>query len=182
MYNGMGGCEKACADMININLDYLTGLNPDMPLMLSPFVRTAGGDAITAGREWDKFFTLSHFRPGDIYCSQDAVGAGWMKIELLEQYFDEIKKAVDKKEGLLFWANNENFTDTENVPDSPKTKQRFIPAPLERFVRQMNISDKYVSDHVTFAYSHYYAPDRCDPKLHEAYKNYYITGKISGKL
>lgn len=179
MFNGMEGCEKECADMINITLDYLTELNSDMPLMLSPFVRTAGGDAVAAGMEWDKFFTFSHFRAGDIYCSQDAVGAGWMDIELLDQYFCEIKKAVDKKEGLLFWANNECFTDMENVANSPKSDIRFLPAPLERFVRQMKISDKYVSDHVTFAYSHYYSPDCCDPKLHEAYKNYYNTGKIN---
>ncbi|HBL85234.1 MAG: hypothetical protein A2Y17_03305 [Clostridiales bacterium GWF2_38_85] len=177
MFNSMNGCEKACADMMNVNLDFLTELDPSMPLMLSPFVRAAEGDAVSAGLEWDRLFSMTNFRKGDIYCSQDAVGAGWMKIDLLDDYFREITKAIDKKDGLLFWANNENFTDTDIVPDSPKTGTRFIPAPLDRFVRQMEISDKYVSDHVTFAYSHYYSPDRCDPKLHEAYKQYFETGK-----
>ena len=165
--------------MININLDYLTELDPSMPLMLSPFVRIEeGGSAEEAGKEWDKFFSLSHFRRGDIYCSQDAVGAGWMKIELLDDYFKEIKKAIDKKNGLLFWANNECFTDTQIVPNSPQTGVRFIPAPLDRFVKQMEISEKYVTDHVTFSYSHYYSQDKNDPKLNEAYKHYFQTGKV----
>lgn len=169
MYNGMSGKEKACSDMMNINLRHLTVLDPTMPLMLSPFVRLDGGTAKEAGEEWARFFATTDFRPGDIYCSQDAVGAGWMEIEHVEDYFREIKKAIDKKPGLLFWANNENFTDTAVVKNSPKDGPRFIPAPVERFIKQMELTDPYVSGHVTFAYSHYYAPDRNPPEHHNEF-------------
>lgn len=169
MFNGMQGYEKTCADMMNINLDFLTELDASMPLMLSPFVRLAGGTAKEAGEEWARFFEHTRFRNGDIYCSQDAVGAGWMEIEHLQDYFAEIKKAIDKKPGLLFWANNENFTDTDVVKNVPKGKQRFLPAPIDRFIHQIELSDPFVSGHVTFAYSHYYAPDRNLPELHEEF-------------
>ena len=169
MFNGMQGYEKACSDMMNINLHHLTDLDPSMPLMLSPFVRTAGGTAKEAGEEWARFFATTDFRPGDIYCSQDAVGAGWMEIELVEEYFSEIKKAIDQKPGLLFWANNENFTDTAVVKNAPKDGPRFLSAPVDRFIKQMELTDPYVSGHVTFAYSHYYSPDRNPPEFHNEF-------------
>lgn len=169
MFNGMNGYEKVCADMININLNHLTKLDSSMPLMLSPFVRTAGGTAEEAGEEWTEFFAHADFREGDIYCSQDAIGAGWMDIDSVVDYFKEIKKAIDTKPGLIFWANNENFTDTDVVKVEKKGDKRFIPAPVDRFVKQMELTDPFVTGHVTFAYSHYYAPDRNPPDHHNEF-------------
>jgi hypothetical protein len=76
------------------------------------------------------------------------VGAGHIKIDELDKYFAALKNAVDTKPELTFWANNENFTISD-----------WSSAPLSRFVEQMKISSKYVENHVTFAYSHYYSPD-----------------------
>ena len=89
-------------------------------------------------------------------------------MDQLENYYREIKEAVDTKEGLKFWANNEDFTQSEN----------YSTAPLNRFVEQMNISNKYVEAHVTFAYSHYQHPDMGKMGCHLAYQKYYETGKI----
>ena len=164
--NALWPYEYRCADMLNISLDYLTGLDPSMPLMLSPFI----GSNISACQmqaSWVKLFSFTRFRQGDIYCCQDSVGAGYMPIEKLDKYFSALKNAVDTKPELAFWANNENFVQAD-----------WSSAPISRFVKQMKITSKYVENHVTFSYSHYYSPDMGKQAYHEAYKRYYLTGEI----
>ncbi|MDL2287447.1 DUF4434 domain-containing protein [Eubacteriales bacterium OttesenSCG-928-G02] len=165
MYNGMGNNYKAAADFLNGYLDPLTLLDSSMPLMLSPFVRTHGGTAEEAGNEWAEIFKLTNFRDGDIFCCQDAVGAGWIEIDQLDSYFKNLKRACDTKPGLKFWANSENFTlDSQS-------------AELGRFIKQMKIAQPYVEGYVTFAYSHYYSKDYLDKApYHNAYKYYYESG------
>ncbi len=164
--NAIWPYERRGADMLNISLDFLTKLDPSMPLMLSPFI---GSDIspLQTQISWVKLFNFTRFRPGDIYCCQDSVGAGFIKLDELDKYFSAIKNAVDSKPELTFWANNENFTQAD-----------WSSAPISRFVEQMKISSKYVENHVTFAYSHYYSPDMGKQLFHEAYKRYYLTGEI----
>ncbi len=164
--NSMQRLESRCADMLNSNLDFLTNLDPSMPLMLSPFI-TSGISPLQTQISCVKLFSFTRFRPGDIYCCQDSVGAGFIKLDELDKYFSAIKNAVDTKPELTFWANNECFTQAD-----------WSSAPLSRFVEQMKISSKYVENHVTFAYSHYYSPDMGKAVFHEAYKRYYLTGEI----
>ena len=167
LYNGMMGLEAKAGEFLNGYLEPLTDIDPTMPLMLSPFVRSAGGDAVKAGEEWTKVFEVANFREGDIFCCQDAVGAGWITIDELDAYFRELKKAVDTEKGLHFWANNEDFTKNGKT------------ASLARFVRQLEISHPYVENHITFAYSHYCAKDIPGKAVyHELYKQYYDTGKL----
>ena len=104
LYNGMMGLEAKAGEFLNGYLEPLTDIDPTMPLMLSPFVRSAGGDAVKAGEEWTRVFEVANFREGDIFCCQDAVGAGWITIDELDAYFRELKKAVDTEKGLRFWA------------------------------------------------------------------------------
>lgn len=166
MYNGMSGNETKAGEFLNMYLDPLTELDDSMPMLLSPFVRSGGGSAAKAGEEWKKVFATANFRPGDIFCCQDAVGAGHIKIDQLDAYFAALKEAVDTEEGLLFWANSENFTTDFNS------------AYISRFIRQMEIANPYVSGYVTFAYSHYYAKDYNNKAaFHRAYKHYYETGE-----
>ncbi|MEI6578593.1 MAG: DUF4434 domain-containing protein [Eubacteriales bacterium] len=164
--NAIWPYEYQCADMLNINLDFLTKLDPSMPLMLSPFI---GSDISPLQTQIScvKLFSLTRFRPGDIYCCQDSVGAGYIKLDELDKYFSAIKNAVDTKHGLAFWANNENFVQAN-----------WSSAPISRFVTQMKISSKYVENHVTFSYSHYYSLDMGKQAYHDAYKRYYLTGEI----
>ncbi len=167
LFNGMQGRETEAGEFLNQYLEPLTEIDASMPLMLSPFVTAGGGDAVKAGNEWKKVFETANFRDGDIFCCQDAVGAGWITIDQLEDYFRELKSAVDTEKGLHFWANNENFT------------KDYQSAPIERFVSQMNISHPYVENHVTFAYSHYYSKDQAGKAVyHRMYKEYYDTGVI----
>lgn len=168
-YNGMEYCGTDCTDLsiafLNDFLDGLNGINPSMPMMLSPFVRNVVTPEQTQ-KEWETIFKNAHFREGDIFCCQDSVGAGHIKLEESESYMKALRNACNSKKGLKFWGNIENFT------------QDFQAAPLERFVKQMEIAKPYVEEYVTFAYSHYYCPDLRPNGQHNAYVEYYKTGKI----
>ncbi len=155
------------AHLLNGFLDGLTEIDDTMPMMLSPFISAIGVSAEKTGDLWTDVFAKTNFREGDIFCCQDSVGAGHITLEKLDSYYREIKRAVDSKEGLHFWANNEDFTQSS-----------WTTAPLDRFVEQMNISSKYVEAHITFAYSHYQHPDMGKTGHHLAYKYYYENGKL----
>ncbi|MBP1576296.1 MAG: DUF4434 domain-containing protein [Oscillospiraceae bacterium] len=147
--------------------DGLYAIDPTMPMMLSPFVSSGNSSAATAEKMWKGMLANNTLKAGDIFCCQDAVGAGHININQLDSYFKALKAAVDTAPGVRFWANTEDFTLSEGAT-----------APLDRFVEEMKIADKYVEHHVTFAYSHYQNPDVGKVGYHEAYKEYYKTGKI----
>lgn len=155
------------AHLLNGFLDGLTEIDASMPMMLSPFISAIGVSAEKTGDLWTDVFAKTNFREGDIFCCQDSVGAGHITIDMLDAYYREIKRAVDSKEGLHFWANNEDFTQSS-----------WTTAPLDRFMEQMNISSKYVEAHITFAYSHHQHPDMGKTGHHLAYKYYYENGKL----
>lgn len=155
------------AYLLNGYLNRLTQIDPSMPMMLSPFLSADYTTDAEAGEMWEKIFAKTNFREGDIFCCQDSVGAGYVSIYQLDGYYRAIKKAVDKEPGLRFWANNEDFTQSD-----------WTSAPLDRLVRQMQIASKYVEAHVTFAYSHYQNPDVGKTGNHLAYKSYFETGRV----
>jgi len=155
------------AYLLNGFRDELTKIDDTMPMMLSPFISSAGAGPEDTGDLWTDVFAKTNFLEGDIFCCQDSVGAGHITIDKLDAYYREIKRAVDSKKGLRFWANNEDFTQSS-----------WTTAPLDRFVEQMNISSKYVEAHITFAYSHYQHPDVGKMGHHLAYKYYYENGKL----
>ena len=155
------------AYLLNGFRDELTKIDSEMPMMLSPFISSSGPDPEKTGEMWTKVFAKTNFIDGDIFCCQDSVGAGHITIDQLEGYYKAIKKAVDTKEGLHFWANNEDFDQAV-----------WGTAPLDRFVKQMEISHPYVEAHITFAYSHYQHPDVGKGGYHMAYKTYYETGEL----
>lgn len=165
LYNHMGGFAEAAGRFLNLYLNGLTEIDPSLPMMLSPFLSSGASTADTE-RVWKEVFAIADFREGDIFCSQDSIGAGFITMDELDGYFAAMKAAVDTEPGLVFWANNEDFTTDYGT------------ASLDRFVRQMEITDKYVTGHVTFAYSHYYHPDMGKKSYHEQYKHYYETGEI----
>ena len=167
MYATSSQIENA-AELLNLYRNGLYSISPEMPMMLSPFLSSAGANAALTQQLWTEVFNLADFKEGDIFCCQDSVGAGHITIDKLDGYFKAIKAAVDTEKGLKFWANNEDFTQSD-----------WSTAPLTRFVEQMNISDKYVEEHITFAYCHYQNPDTGKTGYHNAYKSYYENGVIA---
>lgn len=160
--------QAALAKALNTNLDHLSKITPGMPLMLSPFMNQAvGGNAEEYGKMWENVFAQTHFRIGDIFAPQDCVGAGGLTVDKLDEWFSQLKKAVNTKPGLKFWGNVETFD------------QKFwVSAPLTRVQKQLETVNSYVSNLICFAYSHYNSPFVVNPDYHKAYVHYLKEGKL----
>lgn len=159
--------QSLLAKVLNVNLDYLNNATPDMPVMLCPFFNHRLGTSQQAATLWTNVFREAHFKKGDIFAPQDCIGAGGLDLSVLDEWFAALKTAVDTKPGLQFWVDTETFD------------QRFwTSATLDRFVKQMEIVKPYVSNYVTFAYSHYYSPWKDNPRFHKDYLHYVKNGKL----
>jgi hypothetical protein len=163
--------QTILANALNINLDHLSEITPGMPFMLCPFMNYRVGNSGDNRKMWTNVFSQTHFRDGDIFAPQDCVGAGGLELGMVDEWFSQMKEAVTTKPGLQFWSDAETFD------------QRFwTSAPLDRFVEQMKIVKPYVSNIISFAYSHYYSPLQTIPEYHEAYLEYVKTGVLPAKV
>lgn len=160
--------QAALAKALNTNLDHLSKITPDMPFMLSPFMNyKVGGSAEEYGKMWENVFAQTHFRFGDIFSPQDCIGAGGLVLDKLQEWFSNLKQAVNSKPGLKFWGNIETFD------------QRFwTTASLTRVKKQMDIVNGYVSNLICFAYSHYNSPFIVKKEYHQAYLQYCKNGEL----
>lgn len=155
------------AKAIDINLKHLKEKNNRLPLMLSPFMNSVYGRAEEYAKNWAYLFKHTDLGEGDIFCPQDSVGGGGLKINEVGHWFEELRKAVDTKPGLLFWANTETFNHLN-----------WSSAPLNRFISQMEIENPYVDNIITFSYCHYYSPNNIDKGFHETYLKYVKSGQL----
>lgn len=153
---------------LNTNIEYLNQLTPEMPRMLSPFMNYKVGHNATAYRAmWEKIFSSVHFKKGDIFCPQDCIGAGGLTLNNAGEWFRELAEAVKSKPGLVLWSNSENFD------------QRFwTSATLDRFIKQLQITQPFVSNNISFTYSYYYSPYQVNKYFDEAYSYYIATGNL----
>lgn len=159
--------QEALAEALNINLDHRNKKYPKMPFMIAPYMNHRIGNAKDYGEIWKHIFARSNFKMGDIFAPQDCVGAGGLELEHIPDWFAELGKAVKTKPGLRFWSDAETFD------------QRFwTSAPIDRFVRQMQLVSPYVGKIITFAYSHYYSPLNGNDLFHQSYMHYVKTGKL----
>ena len=165
--------RSALAQAWNITLDGLTAIDPDMPLLFSPFMNTALGTANGYGSFWKDMFSRLHLRPGDIFCPQDCVGARNLAPEAVDAWLAAMKEAADGVEGLRFWVNVEIF-DMYTVGDNTW----YATASLQRAVRQMEVASAYAEQLFCFAYSHYYSPQIVTEGYHKAYCTYRETGSL----
>ena len=158
------------SNAININLKYLKEKNQRLPFMISPFMNSKYGTPKKYAKHWAYLFEHTDLEKGDIFCPQDSVGGGGLNIDEVDAWFCEFKKVVDTKPGLLFWANIETFNHIN-----------WSSAPLNRFIKQMEIESVYVDNIITFAYSHYYSPNNIDKGFHETYLNYIEKGLLENE-
>jgi sialate O-acetylesterase len=155
------------AAAMNINLDHLHAITPSMPFMLCPFMNFRLGTSRENEELWTYVFARTHFKPGDIFAPQDGIGAGGLELDRLQDWYGRLRKAVDTKPGLLYWSDAETFD------------QRFwTSAPLDRFIRQMDLVRPFTSNVISFAYSHYYSPFKVNGAYHEAYLYYVRNGRL----
>lgn len=157
------------ADMLNIYIDGINALDPSMPFLMSPYFVESYANAKESAEFFDKLFSKVHFRKGDIFCPQDCVGSGFLNAQTFMEYFKELNAVISKYPNLSFWGNPESFKQAN-----------WTSAPITRFVYQLESAAPYVDGFISFAYSHYYAPDiRGIDTFHKDYVNYYKTGKVN---
>jgi len=154
-------------DALNVNLDFLHQHTEDMPFLLSPFMNSEAGTPEECSRMWQYILSKAHFKDGDIFAPQDCVGAGWLTIDVVAEWFKSLSKAIPSFPKIHFWANIEMFD------------QRFwTVAPLGRLKLQMDLLRPYVSGFISFAYSHYYSPALKNPLIHNSYVEYVQKGTL----
>ncbi len=172
---------------LNVVLDRATEVDPEIPLMISPFT----SDYATLGKamamlHWTKIFAKGHWRDGDIFAPQDAVGAGWIEEEDLMDVWEMYYLAMDICDAeIRLWANCENFTSAiapafgEGIFNPHSTENVvYVPATLDRFIRQMDIASYYCENIITFSYTHYYSENQVSSAFIETYRDYVAGGFV----
>ena len=157
-------------DMFNAILEGYNKIDKTMPFMLSPYFADyyPYSNPKDTAAAWDRIFSGINFRKGDIFCPQDCVGSGLVKIGSFTEFYSEFKKVIDKYENLAFWGNPEDFVQVN-----------WSSAPVTRYVLQLEKAAEYVEGFISFAYSHYYAPDIAGTdKFHNDYVSYFNTGRV----
>ncbi|SHF89338.1 protein of unknown function [Mariniphaga anaerophila] len=157
--------QDVLINALNININHLNEITPEMPFMLCPFVNYRVGNSPENAEMWKYVLPRVNFRKGDIFAPQDCVGAGGLELEMVDEWFSTMADAVKLVPGLEFWSDAETFD-----------QQFWTAAPLDRFVKQMEAVSPYVSNIITFAYSHYYSPFLKTDEFHKTYMHYVHEG------
>lgn len=156
--------------LLNTFVEGINGIDSTMPFLISPYfsIKPPYSNAADTAEAWRRILSGINFRKGDIFCPQDCVGSGLSTIDTFEEYYAEFKAVVDKQDNLSFWGNPENFKQSN-----------WSAAPITRFATQLQIAAPYVEGFISFAYSHYYAPDiKKTQYFHDSYLEYIKTGEI----
>lgn len=180
--------EDLWAAMLNKTLGALTELDPSMPLLFSPFAHKSLRilDSGTARRMWERFFTKTNFREGDIFAPQDSIGkisvAGIDKKALSSTltFLQSCYDASKKNENVRFFVNCELFSSRGlSTPEGT-----FDTASFERIKDQLKVASRFAEGIITFSYSHYVSPTSPNGNLSQedkqALHELYIT-EIAGK-
>ncbi|MCI1944627.1 DUF4434 domain-containing protein [Clostridium luticellarii] len=155
------------SNAINLHLNYLDSKKERLPILLSPFMNSSAGSSKEYASNWQYLFSKTNFKNGDIFCPQDSIGSGRLKLEEVNSWYTALRKAVDKKPGMLFWANAENFDYVNNSS-----------VPLDRFLKQLILESPCVDNIICFSYSHYYSPDNINSGFNKEYSYYVKNGKL----
>lgn len=155
------------SNALNINLRHLKDKNERLPVLLSPFMNSSCSTPKEYAENWSYLFTHTDLTKGDIFCVQDSVGSGRVNIDEVNPWFTALRKAVNSKPGLLFWANVETFDYVNNSS-----------APLNRFVDQLKLVSPCIDNIVCFSYSHYYSPNNVNEGFQNAYYKYVRKGVL----
>ncbi len=155
---------EVLSEALNLQLDFMSASNIKLPFLLSPFINSKYSSPKKYADIWAYVLGRTNLVKGDIFCLQDSVGGGGLKINQVRKWFRAMRKAVDTKPSLQFWANTESFMSNP-----------FRTAPLSRFIKQMKLENPFVDKIITFSYCHYYSPNKVPEDYHKSYLNYIST-------
>lgn len=176
-------------DMFTTVLDNCNKLNPDMPILFSPYVNIFGYGYASINFDrftefWTQALTKIPFRNGDMICPQDSCGGGGNDPDHLAEWTAAYRSAVDRSNAargtkLLLGTNAEMFVQPDAVRmarphgiDYTGTKT------VDDFSVRLELAAPYVDALFCFAYSHHYSPDNAVPGFHKAFVQYLKNGTI----
>lgn len=169
---------------LNKVLDAATALDPSMPVLLSPYFTEyiAVPSVLATLPMWQTLLEKTHFRDGDIFCPQDAVGAQWTPQRDLEKVWQMYREAVAScNKSIRLWANCETLIVARKaIPLMPPATVETVnsAASLDRVVLQMRVAANYCEEIVVFSYNHYYCPLTGTRAYHDCWLDYLKNGCI----
>ncbi len=154
----------ALAKMMNANFNHLATIGGGLPVIISPFFNPLLSTPGEVTSYWTSLFSqLPNFGAKGIFAPQDGIGAGDVLLTQIPAWFGALASAVATKPGLKFWANCETFQIASTGNST---------APMSRVIQQFKAAGPFVSDIVTFAYSHYDSPLHADPSVQAQWVQY----------
>ncbi len=176
-------------EMFTTVIDGCNALNPDMPILFSPYVNIFGygfaGINLDRFTEfWTEALTKIPFRDGDMICPQDSCGGGGNDTDHLAAWTAAYRDAVDRSNAargtkLLLGTNAEMFCQPDaSRMSSPHGVNYTGTKTVDDFAFRLEAAEPYVDSLFCFAYSHHYSPNNAVPGFHSAFLNYLSTGEI----
>ncbi len=177
------------AEMFTPVLETCNALDPDMPLLFSPYVNIFGYGFASVNPDrftefWTQALTKIPFRDGDILCPQDSCGGGGNDTEHLAEWTACYRDAVDRANAargsqLLLGTNAEIFTSPDAYRmTSPHGISYVGIKTADDFAKRLEIARPYVDTLFCFAYSHHYSPNNVPVGFHKAFVEYLQTGEF----
>ncbi|MEG1743421.1 MAG: hypothetical protein RR246_04565, partial [Clostridia bacterium] len=173
---------------INIILDKINSLNPNLPFLFSPYVNLFGGDWVSKNFDniskfWCEYLATANFRDGDTICPQDSVGAGGCDLTLLDSMSNAYKKAVDNcGKKIKFYSNCEIFMQPKGDFFGEKNFPTWSGCTTERMTEQFKIVSKYVERIFVFSVPHYLSNVNAANGYYDSYMYFLENGAIEREL
>ena len=161
--------QKVLVTAMNIQLDHLIDMNEKLPFMWCPFMNSKVSTPEAYEKMWKNVFANLHTTEGDIFCPQDGVGAGGLKLEEVTQWYSVLRSAVNTKPGLKMWSDVETFKLYNNS---------FIAATINRLITQLKIENPFVDNYISWEYSYYYSPYHAHSGFHQTYLEYLASDTL----
>lgn len=172
---------------LNLLIDKINALNPNMKILLSPYLNVREEDSWTTKSSsniqafWNELLTSTNFRDGDILCPQDSVGAKGMTLDKLLEYTLAYKRAIrDSGKQIKLWSNTELFQapDKPEFANKPDGVEYTGTASIDRIIKQINTVAPCVERIVVFTYSNYMSKLNVVSGFIDSYTDYLTKGMI----
>lgn len=189
---GIAAYADALDEMFTMVLDNCNALDPEMPLLFSPYINIFGyGYASINVDRFTEYYTavLSRipFRDGDMLCPQDSCGGGGCDPAHLAQWTAAYRNAVDRANAirgtkLLLGTNAELFVSPDATRMSNPHGVSYVGTKtVADFAKRLELAAPYVDALFCFAYPHHYSPYNAMPEFHENFVKYLQTGVIAAQ-
>lgn len=149
----------------NTVINHLHTLTPGLPVVISPFFNTSGGQTSS---EWTTMWTYILQNTNiDVIALQDGVGAQHATSGQLATWFSATADAIAAaRRSTLLWDDAETFNGD------------FQTMAIGDLVTDMSAVTRYVSNYVSFSYNHYISNGQVSSIWDTTYQGYLTNGSV----